>query len=139
MHPTGIGPMRTAIAHWRTDVDGILQSSVTGQHQHHCMSKVVLRAGDWSRALVLSDVLLRDASLRNGPYDPGTGALQRGLASCLQRMGCTDLLQTYWRGVPGRNEGETSGKLPVPCLVRQASRVLPEALHRCQARQRVCK
>ena len=92
------------------------------------------RAGDWSRALVLSDVLMRDASLLNGPQDPGMVALQRGLASCLQRMGCTDLLQTYWRGVPGRNEGAASGMTPSPRVPHQASGMLPRVSHRCQAR-----
>ena len=61
----------------------------------------------------MNDVLVRDANLRDGS---GIGALQRSLAGCLQRMGCSHLLQTYWRGVMGRGEGEASGKSPSHCI-----------------------
>ena len=68
---------------------------------------LALYAGDWSRALVTNDVLLRDTSMREAPHGAGTSALQRSLAGCLQRMGCTHLLQNYWRG-----NGEASGMSP---------------------------
>ncbi len=75
------------------------------------------RAGDWSRALVNFDVLLRDASLRSDAgAAAGRGALQRGMAGCLQSMGCTHLLQSYWRSAPGHGDGEESGAERPPLL-----------------------
>jgi len=66
-------------------------------------------AGDWSRALVTNDVLLREASSGEASHGADSSTLQRSLAGCLQRMGCTHLLQTYWR-----SSGEASGRSAAP-------------------------
>ena len=48
------------------------------------------------------DVLLRGPQGAAAASGAGGGQArwQRGLAECLQQMGCTHLLQSYWQGIP---------------------------------------
>jgi len=60
------------------------------------------------------DVLLRGQEGGLVPLEivgsQGQARWQRGLAECLQQMGCTHLLQSYWQGIP--QQVDNSGAPP---------------------------